>query len=279
MFLGPYYYYIQAIFLLLGSFEPIASSYLFVIASSLTLIPLYIGVKKLLNDKAAILAVIIYTLLPWSINYTTFLWNPNYQYVLLPFLILLIAQFHQRQSKKIFFVMAFLTSVIWQLHYIFTPFVLGILIYYLAFKRLGWRYLGVFSGGYLLALAPMILFELRNDFYNIRTFLLFMAHLKEVIPSAGGVGHGDPHYLIPFATFFILILIYFVKDRLNNTILIGVFLVMLLWSLVLYLPTPTNGYGMSEDWNYLDEHRANQLLEHELKTDNIESFNVSNLIY
>src|SRR3989344_7706520 len=50
---GSINYYFNLIFLLLGNFDPIISSYLFMLFAGLMIIPLYLGVRYLFNKNVA----------------------------------------------------------------------------------------------------------------------------------------------------------------------------------------------------------------------------------
>ena len=55
---GSINYYFNLIFLLLGNFDPIISSYLFMLFAGLMIIPLYLGVRYLFNKNVAFFIVI-----------------------------------------------------------------------------------------------------------------------------------------------------------------------------------------------------------------------------
>src|SRR5258708_22188291 len=116
---GPTYYYMLFPFLLLANFGPITSSYLFMLFCSLMIIPLYYGMKLLINKQTALLMLIVYTLLPYYVSYTRFQWNPNYQLSLLPILILLMGLFKKNNSTKLFIIIAIFLGILFQFHYQF----------------------------------------------------------------------------------------------------------------------------------------------------------------
>src|SRR3989344_5057007 len=72
---GSINYYFLLVFLLLGNFEPLISSYLFMIFTALMIIPLFYGVKLLFNQKAAILIISLYSLLPLYIDFSSFFYD------------------------------------------------------------------------------------------------------------------------------------------------------------------------------------------------------------
>ena len=85
---GSINYYFLLVFLLLGKFDPVISSYLFMLFCAVMLMPLYYGVKMLYNHKAAVLTLVVYTLLPVYIDFTSFFFGPGFQFSLMPLLIL-----------------------------------------------------------------------------------------------------------------------------------------------------------------------------------------------
>src|SRR5581483_9215919 len=103
MFFGPASYYFQTPFMLLGNFDPVISSFLFTLFAALMIIPLYIGVNNLAGKRTAELMIIIFSLLPFFINYSNFLWNPNFQFVLLPILVWLMGRLRQNSTRLNFF--------------------------------------------------------------------------------------------------------------------------------------------------------------------------------
>ena len=134
LYQGSTTYYFQLLFLLLGKFDPVASSYFFMVFASLMIFPLYFGVKFLAGKRAAIFMIILYALLPFYIDYTRFFWNPNYQFVLFPILVLFMG-FYARSKKPLFYFLIFATAGILLLfHYQFIFIIVGLVIYYL-FKK------------------------------------------------------------------------------------------------------------------------------------------------
>src|SRR4030066_40777 len=61
---GSINYYYNLIFLLLGKFDPIISSYLFMLFAAIMTIPLFYGVGFLVNQKTAVFVLVIYSLFP-----------------------------------------------------------------------------------------------------------------------------------------------------------------------------------------------------------------------
>jgi hypothetical protein len=269
IFHGGVSYYFQLIFLALGNFDPVISSYLYMIFSSIMIIPLFFGSKYLVNEKTAWLMVIVYSLLPLYIDYTRFLWNPNFQLTLLPLLILSMG-LHKKFNKNIyFFTTSVLCGILLQLHYQFLPLLLSIFIYYFFIKRLSPIYVLIFLLGLSIGLFNMLLFELRNHFYNVQTVFYILSHSSK--GSIGVTSLKNFHYFLSIILLGFLTLGTFTSKKLN----ILIFVILLITDIVLYAPTPSHAFGTDKDWNYLAEDKIHKIIT----TQHIKNYNVANLAY
>lgn len=289
LFQGPAYYYMMLIFLVLGNFDPIVSSYLFMLFCALMLVPLYYGVKMLINQKSALIIGIIYTLLPYYANYTRFHWNPNYQFSLLPLLIFLMGLYQKKPSAKLFFALSFFIGVLLQFHYQFLFVVIGIFIYYFSVKRIKLFNVIYFCGGILLGLLPLLIFEVKNQFYTIKTLLLFWQY-RDHLQVAGGPT--TPHYYLVYS--FMLLLLFLglcsliflslqkkypavkklLSQKLYMLFAIVLSLVLFTWSLISFVPKPTKSFwSFAKQWNYLNQKKVYDII----KTQQVSNYNVADL--
>ena len=133
---GSIIYYATLIVALLGRFDPIASSYIFMLFSSLGIIPLYLGMKKLAGRKSALFMVVLYTLLPLYIDFTRFLFGPNYLIPLSTVLIYLLG-LYKVKPKKLYLCFIFIyLGILMQFHYQMTIITIILFLYYLFSNRL-----------------------------------------------------------------------------------------------------------------------------------------------
>ncbi len=100
-FQGSVIYYLLMIFMLIGQWNPVWGSYVFMLFAATMCLPLYYGVKFLMDRKAAVIATSFYCFFPLYIDYTRFLWNPNFQFALMPLIILMMGLF--KKTKNIIF--------------------------------------------------------------------------------------------------------------------------------------------------------------------------------
>ncbi len=271
---GSIIYYFMLIFALLGKFDPIISSYIFMLFCSLGIIPLYQGMKKLANEKVALFMVILYTLLPIFINYTRFFFGPNFLIPLSTILIYLMG-LHKTKPKNIYLFLIFAyIGILMQFHYQVVIILVILFIYYFwipVFTGMT-KPLLIMVGGFCVGFSPMILFELKNQFYNLNVIKNYLFSSK---PHSGAPFEFLPHrYLSISILFFALVGTYF-KKYISYTLIIITTIILIILDAFIYLPIPSHGFGMSPNWNYLMEKKAYKII----KKQNIKNYNIVNHIY
>lgn len=274
LYQGSLTYYFQLLFLLLGRFDPLKSSYLFMLFSSLMVLPLYFGSLILIGYYGAIFVTTLFVLLPFYIDYSRFFWNPNYQFILTPILILLIGLYKKTKKNSFLFLSGLSGGILLLFHYQFVVIIAFLSGYYLLFKKIGLKGFIIFAGGVILGFSPLIIFELRNNFYNLQTLFLYIKNYKEVIfRKQGGISFSS-HYFLSISLFLSMIIGFLLKKHLSKIILILGF-VLIIYDLALYTKKPTNAFGMADHWNYLMEEKVNQFIQNE----RLQNFNIVNLEY
>ena len=278
IFLGPAMTYIMAFFLSLGNWDPARASYLFMLISGLMIVPLYYGIKWLIGKRSAWIMVIIYTLLPYYLTYTRFMWNPNFQFAMLPILFFLMGYYRRLKKNWVFFLVAFWLGMLFQLHYQFIISVLLISVYYFLLKKEGWKKFFIYCAGFLVSVSPLIIFELRHQFYLTNTLILFAKHYKELEM----LGNRNHYYL---SQSFILLVgllalvngyIKKIKPRTTTVLLSLLFVVLFAFSSrITFVKPHTSFWSPWPYWNYPAEVRAYDII----KKENLTDFNVTNQLY
>ncbi len=291
IFQGPLIYYFQLLFLLLGNFDPIKASYLFTIFCAIMIVPLYYGAKNLVNSTAAIILVSLYTFAPYYINFSRFLWNPTFQFSLTPLLIFLMGLYHTRKNKWVFLAISILLGAMLQFHYQFVLAIGALFIYYFLIKRIKISNIFLFVAGLGIGFSSLILFELRNGFYNINTLLLFLSNL-DAIDKPGGDYRGHYYLSISFLAYLGLLgvicklylshskrYLRIKKKSVQKAILVflialNVFLAS--WALIKNAPKPETAFwAATGKWNYLDELKIYTIV----KEQGLKNYNIANLAY
>lgn len=197
-FLGPIYYYMMIPFLWAFRLNPVGPAVMVALFGVATVYLIYLTGRDFFNRKVGLLAAFLYATSPYIIAYSRSSWNPN----LMPFFSLLIIYLTWKMAKlkqpKLLFLVGFLFGLAIQLHYlaVFLMTVVGVFLF-IYFRRLSFikhYFLGVI--GFLFGWSPFLLFELRHNFPNFRTFYRFIFFGEETgidplgfLPKVLDVGH------------------------------------------------------------------------------------------
>ncbi len=266
VFFGGASYYIQLIFLLIGRFDPFWSTYAFMVFAGLMIIPLYYGVKKLIHRNAALIMMILYSFLPFSIENTITLWNPYFLFALLPLLIYLMGLFKEKNRLVVFFLIATLNGIFFQLHYMYIFTILGLLGYYFVFKKLRIQLFFVFLAGICLGFGNMLLFELRHNFYNLQTLVMYFSKPKIVAQHWLA-----DYYFSSIFLFVLLIILYFLRKRIKAYAGLGLFIILFIIAFR-YVTVNTGARNFPKGWYYKDELKTFKIIKGNLPT--IKDFNI-----
>ena len=178
VYLGPFYYYFIAPWLLLFNNQPVGLAFGVAFFSSLYLLINYFIVKELFNKKTALVSTVFLSFSYVLIDFSRFSWNPN----LLPLFTLLTVYFVMKSlktNKWYFFALsgAFISFSI-QLHYLALFLCLPILIIYLIYLLKNkekfirkFIYLLICSFSSIFFTSPLIIFDLRHQFLNSKNFI------------------------------------------------------------------------------------------------------------
>jgi 4-amino-4-deoxy-L-arabinose transferase-like glycosyltransferase len=249
VYLGPFYYYFIASWLLLFNYNPIGLAVGVAFFSSLYLLINYLIVKELFDKKIALISTIFLSFSYVLIDFSRFSWNPN----LLPLFTLLTIYFvikSLKTNKWYFFALsgAFLSFSI-QLHYLALFLIPPIGILYLlslltpvkrSFKQLISQFPNLFTClfSFIFFSSPLIVFDLRHNFLNSRLFLaLFQSSGTSLLTKFNGL-FDSFYYLnlysfnINLNKFFVYLLLLFlfiilftlIKKRSNLKIFLFIFL-------------------------------------------------------
>lgn len=274
LFQGSITYYFQLLFLLPAQFDPIKASYLFTLFATLMTIPLYFGSRFLLGKYGALILTGIYAFMPLYIDYTRFLWNPTFQLSLTPLLVLWMGLFAKYRKWYLFALIPLWCGILLQFHYQYVIVTGGLFPYYIVIKKNGWKAGALFFASFCVGYSPMILFELRNQFYNLQTLWLYITHWGNVFSK--GVGSSfQYYYFISIGIVGLLPLLRMMRKWIShkNSIL---FVMMLgIYALAIYIPRPSNAKGMVENWNVLYEEDVHKIIREQ----NLTNFNIINLGY
>lgn len=270
IFQGPATYYITLLFIILGKFDPLYATLIFIGAASLTVIPLYYGTVMLANKKAACLVVIVYTLLPFYITFSKFMWNPNFQLVFSPFLILCLGLYKKTHRSMFLFLAGVMAGFLLQFHYQFAIVVGGLLAAFMLRKKTRITKIIFFIAGICIGFSPLILFDFKHAWYNSRTMLLFVEHLLSFSKQSSKFSF-SPHYVLSLSFLLLILSLSALKNKVSWLHVGVVFFILFGWSLCVFVPRPSLASRNPKYWTYSDELKVAQII----KSEKLAAFNVS----
>ena len=185
MYLGPYYYYLMAPFLLFANFSPVGPAIMVVIFSLLTTYLTYYVFKKLFKSiPYALYASLLYAVSPVAIKYSNFSWNPN----IMPFLSLVFFYLSYliffKKKYKLMSILSIIFVLAINSHYLALIFLPIVFCFFLIYLYQNKTHLKTESPKlikpilsaiaiFLLSLLPLIIFDIKHNGQNTNAFIKF----------------------------------------------------------------------------------------------------------
>ncbi len=249
-FIGPQYYYVLAIFGQLTRWNPILISLSFLFIELIFFVYFVNWIRK---KYGVVEALTIFGLISFSkyfIMHSRFFWNPHF---LLPLGIMAVVALDKYvQTEKIKYILGF--GILWGLafgfHYSSVLWAIPLLIVLLKNKKLlNWKIL-IVSLFFVIGDLPWFIFEIRNNFYNIKTVFLVMGQTL-------GKEHLELYYFTHSLGIFIFWGLAWILNKIKKgkllvclVMIIGVSLIQMR---LLNYPLP---YKSPKGWNYLRQKEA-----------------------
>lgn len=177
VYFGSIALYIGAIGLLITKLDAVGAIYPNIFFFVLSIYFFFKLMKSLSGSKnIQIISTLIYAFSPTTVTFARFFWNPN---LIIPFSVifwlLLLQKYSSKKQKILGLIFAgFIGGLMINFHYIsFIP----VLIYsiYLLFKKKILYFISLISGC-LITSIPLILFELRHEFYLTQALIYNLTH-------------------------------------------------------------------------------------------------------
>lgn len=196
LFTAPYLYWLLAVLGIVASWNVVLITGFFAFLWMVTFILLFFWLKKRFGVLIALIVYALLSLFWWLLPYSRIIWNPS----LIPFFATFFFWCLEEREKKHFF--WFLAGLAFGLaisvHYASIVLILAVFYHWWQEKRkklTGWLLFGI---GALFTISPLLLFELRHDFYNLRTIILHLQYFQPSESYTFGFRHQYYYYLFPF---------------------------------------------------------------------------------
>ncbi len=173
IFYGPWWYYILSVPFIFSGGDPQFIAAFIAATGILTIFLLFILGKKLEGNTFGLLLAFIAGFSPELIGLSSQIWNPNIAPILIVISLFLILKIIKNPASLTFFFFGIISSLL-----IDTEIVFGLLLllgstiglFVVSKKTILTKKPLLFFPGFLLILAPRIIFELRHDFLMTKTF-------------------------------------------------------------------------------------------------------------
>lgn len=178
-FSGPTYYYLLAVLGIIFNWNVFFITGVFTFFWVFTFIIIFFWLKKRFGET---ISLTVYALLSfWTrlVPFSRFIWNP---YFLPLFGALFLWLLDLKGENKIFFFLSGLSfGIAFSAHYaafLWMPIILFVIVREIKEKRYSFYPWLSFAIGAILPQMPLVLFELRHNFYNIRTILFQLSYYQ-----------------------------------------------------------------------------------------------------
>lgn len=192
--LGPFYYYYIAPWIAITSFNPVGPALGVALLSTLLPLFTFFLTRKYIGTIYALCLAVVMTASHSLIWLSRFSWNPN----LIPVFIVvwMFLWFESlRTQKRIYFLLSgLMLGAIVQMHYLTLVLGLPIIITFVSahiIKKTSLKemlLLGLcFTSGFIVAISPLIIFDLRHQFVNSNAFIRLFSEASKT--SGGGLSY------------------------------------------------------------------------------------------
>src|SRR3972149_6713297 len=273
LFSGAVFNYSLVPLQLLFNFDPLPITVFFAFLNVFTGLVLFWVAKKIFGYSFAVLSLGLFLFNDYMIYHSTFIWNYNYLPLVGILCFYLLYQM-KKNSKRLLFVffLGILSGVGVSLQYLFALLGLGVFLYVLWFSKEKIKASAIFVFGAILGNLPMVIFDLRHNFYHLVTaWQYFLGAFK----GGSGVQLAYYHFL-PLWPIFLILLSFVVVKLLNKSKPLGILAVIAYLYLSLTSPKVSFGkaVGMPDGLTYGDVIEASESIAKDVRGD----FNVASLL-
>lgn len=203
-FIGPYYYYVLAGLGVLSHWNPLSITQILIIVDFLVFLLFTFFIKQRFGLKPALIVAFVLCLSSYLIYHQRFIWNPHFLLSLSFIEIYFFDKFIRKHQLIDVYICFLIWGAAFSFHYaaIFWGMFLAIIILK-NYKKIRFINYPLFVLAFVIGDLPYFVFELRHNFYNIRTILLTFFTNNQ---TSGFSSHYIIFPLLAFIIYFLLLL-------------------------------------------------------------------------
>lgn len=164
-YMGPMMTYITALLIFLFK-DPLSGGYLAAIIGSITAMLIALIAKDIFNNKAGLIAGLLYAVLPLIVFYDQRFWNNT----LVPIISLLLfySLYKAVKNPKWWVLFGFLSGLIFHTNLTLFPYILiGFVFFLRNIRRISFKILAISIGAFIIVYSPLLIFDYFHNWSNI----------------------------------------------------------------------------------------------------------------
>jgi len=258
--------------ILLFNYDYIGIAGYFALLNLMTGLAVYLVTKKITNRIAALFSLVFFLFNAYMVYHSLFLWPYNYL-PLFGILSVYLCYLFQVQNRRMYpFVLGVVSGIGFGIQFLYLPYALVFLVFLLSKSHRKPMTFLAFLAGAVIGNLPMVLFDLRNNFYHLVTLMQYF------IDTLNGVSDAsfNYYYLLPLWSIVSLVvgwLFYelYKKSKLMAIVLLVSYIVLNLNSSLIDFEKPT---GMADGLTWKEIRRVAKVIA----DDGPKDFNVAVLL-
>lgn len=269
-FIGPQYYWITAMLEIVLNKDPVLISLFYVLVELLSVVGLVIYIRKRFEKEESLLVFALWASSYYLTLQSRFFWNPDWLMPMGVAVFIFLDKFYKSGDKKYLFWCGLFWGLGFSFHYAASLWIIPILLVFIKTrKKMKWWWLIILAGGFFLGDLPFFVFEIRHNFYNIRTLFQIM--------TKGQSSTKEMHYFIYPLLIPMLFLTAKMLSMINKKrkVLLAMVILIIISG---YQKLKINNYlplGNDQNWNY---ELAQQTKEKILKNGCPENYNLATTV-
>ncbi|MCX6704814.1 MAG: glycosyltransferase family 39 protein, partial [Candidatus Woesebacteria bacterium] len=173
LYAGAMFNYSLIPLLLISNYDPIVITVFFTLLNLFTGLVIYLVVKKIFSREIAIVSCMLFLFNDWMIYHSLFIWIYNLLPLLGILILYFIRQYFKNRKSSGIFILGLLSGFGVSLQFLFLPIALAVYVILLLGSRRKIIDTILFIFGMTLGNLPMIIFDLRHNFYESRTLIQY----------------------------------------------------------------------------------------------------------
>jgi hypothetical protein len=202
LFAGAIFNYSLIPLQILFSYDPLPITVYFTLLNLFTGFVLYKVVNRMLGEEVALFSLLLFIFSGITIYHSLFIWNQNYAFILGTFAIYFLYLLYKEVKSKYILTLGLLSGIGYSFQDLYILSALIVLLIAFRFSKNKLHTTVVYAFGMMLPNLPAIIFDLRHDFYHLRTSFQFF--IDTISGGSADTSLSYYHFLFFFPVVFVL---------------------------------------------------------------------------